>query len=238
MRRRAVGLAPFTVMSCDNIPGNGHVTQNAVVGLAELVDPKLAHWIETDVAFPNSMVDRITPATSDRERAILREAYGVEDTWPVFCEEFRQWVLEDRFPAGRPALERVGVTFVEDVAPYELMKLRILNGGHAAIAYPAALLDIHFVHEAMQDAQIRAYLEKLTRDEIMPTVPPPSGAKLEDYRALIERRFANPKIGDTIARLCQIHLAGRFRPIGGEGGRERPGAGLGALVSLLRRRNR
>ncbi len=202
MRRRAAGVAPFTVMSCDNIPGNGHVTQNAVIGLAELIDPKLAHWIKSEVAFPNSMVDRITPATSDRERAILSDVYGVVDDWPVFCEEFRQWVMEDKFPAGRPALETVGVTFVDDVAPYELMKLRILNGGHAAIAYPAALLDIHFVHEAMQDAQIRAFLEKLTRDEIMPTVPPPPNVKLEDYRALIERRFSNPKIGDTISRLC------------------------------------
>ena len=141
-------------MSCDNIPGNGHVTENAVAGLAELVDPELARWIRANVAFPNSMVDRITPATTDRERAILRDSFGVEDNWPVFCEEFRQWVIEDQFPAGRPALESVGVTFISDVAPYELMKIRILNGGHAAIAYPAGLLDIHFVHEAMEDEQI------------------------------------------------------------------------------------
>ena len=202
MRRRAAGIAPFTIMSCDNIPGNGHVTQNAVAGLAGLVDPDLAHWIRSEVAFPNSMVDRITPATSDRQRQLLREQYGLEDQWPVFCEEFRQWVMEDHFPAGRPALERVGVTFTHDVAPFELMKIRILNGGHAAIGYPAALLDIHFVHEAMEDPQIRAFLEKLTREEVMPTVPPPPGVDLEDYRQLIERRFSNPKIGDTNARLC------------------------------------
>ncbi|HEY1942090.1 MAG TPA: mannitol dehydrogenase family protein [Roseiarcus sp.] len=201
-RRRAAGIAPFTVMSCDNIPGNGHVAENAVAGLAELADPELAGWIRREVAFPNSMVDRITPATSERERTMLRETFGLEDNWPVFCEEFRQWVLEDKFPAGRPALERAGVTFTSDVAPYELMKMRILNGGHAAIAYPAGLLDIHFVHEAMEDAQINAYLEKLTKDEIIPTVPPPSGVDLDDYRALIARRFANPKIGDTITRLC------------------------------------
>ena len=136
-KRRDAGVAPFTVMSCDNIPGNGHVTENAVVGLAELSDPALAAWIRGNVAFPNSMVDRITPATTDRERAILNEQWGVEDNWPVFCEEFRQWVVEDKFPSGRPALEKVGVTFTSDVAPYELMKIRILNGGHAAIAYPA-----------------------------------------------------------------------------------------------------
>ena len=130
------------------------MTENAVVGLAELSDPELAGWIRANVAFPNGMVDRITPATTDRERAILSDNVGIEDNWPVFCEEFRQWVVEDTFPAGRPALEKVGVTFVADVAPYELMKIRILNGGHAAIAYPAGLLDIHFVHEAMEDTQI------------------------------------------------------------------------------------
>ena len=201
-RRRAAGVAPFTVMSCDNIPGNGHVAENAVAGLAELADPELARWIRGSVAFPNSMVDRITPATTDRERAYLSDKYGLEDNWPVFCEEFRQWVVEDKFPAGRPALETVGVTFTSDVAPYELMKIRILNGGHAAIAYPAGLLGIHFVHEAMADEQIAAFLEKLTKSEIQPVVPPPPGADLDDYRELVARRFANPKIGDTIQRLC------------------------------------
>jgi mannitol 2-dehydrogenase len=201
-RRRAAGVQPFTVMSCDNIPGNGHVSENAVAGLADLVDPDLARWIRTNVAFPNSMVDRITPATTDRERTTLRDQYGVEDNWPVFCEEFKQWVLEDKFIAGRPALETVGVTFTPDVAPYELMKIRILNGGHAAIAYPAGLLDIHFVHEAMADSQIAAFLERLTTREIVPVVPPPPGVDLNDYKALIARRFANPKIEDTIARLC------------------------------------
>jgi mannitol 2-dehydrogenase len=201
-RRREAGVAPFSVMSCDNIPGNGHVTESAVSGLAALADPKLASWIVDEVAFPNSMVDRITPATTDRERQLLAQTFGLEDNWPVFCEEFRQWVLEDHFPAGRPALEEAGVTFTSDVAPYELMKIRILNGGHATIAYPAALLDIHFVHEAMEDPQIHSFLEKLTTDEIIPTVPPPPNTNLAGYRDLVARRFANSKIGDTISRLC------------------------------------
>ena len=201
-RRRAAGVTPFAVMSCDNIPGNGHVAENAVAGLAELADPSLALWIREKVAFPNSMVDRITPATTDRERAILRDTYGLEDNWPVFCEEFRQWVVEDKFPSGRPALERSGVTFTSDVAPYELMKIRILNGGHAAIAYPAGLLGIHFVHEAMEDAQINAFLEALTKREVIPVVPPPPQVELEAYRAKVAERFANPKIGDTVTRLC------------------------------------
>jgi mannitol 2-dehydrogenase len=201
-RRRSEGTKPFTVMSCDNIPGNGHVTENAVVGLAELIDVELAEWVKANVAFPNGMVDRITPATSDRERKMLSDDFGVEDNWPVFCEEFKQWVLEDNFPNGRPALEKVGVQFVADVAPFELMKIRILNGGHATIAYPAALMDIHFVHEAMENELVRGFLAKLEREEIIPIVPPVPDTNLDDYYALIERRFSNPKIGDTITRLC------------------------------------
>ena len=201
-RRRAAGMAPFTVMSCDNLPGNGHVAEAAVAGLAEIADPELAQWIRANVAFPNSMVDRITPVTSDSERERLRTEFGVEDRWPVFCEDFRQWVIEDHFCNGRPALDQVGVTFVGDVAPYELMKIRILNGGHAAIAYPAGLLDIHFVHDAMEDAQIAAFLEAVTKREAMPAVPPPPGVDLEVYRAEVAQRFANPKVGDTIRRLC------------------------------------
>lgn len=201
-RRRDVGIAPFTVMSCDNIPGNGHVTRNAVTGLAQLIYPELAAWVGANVAFPNGMVDRITPATSDRERQLLAEQFAIEDSWPVFCETFKQWVLEDDFPSGRPALERVGVQFVSDVAPFELMKIRILNGGHATIAYPAALMDIHFVHEAMENELVRAFLQKVEQEEIIPIVPPVPDTNLQDYYQLIERRFANPKIGDTITRLC------------------------------------
>jgi mannitol 2-dehydrogenase len=200
--RRGNGTAPFTVMCCDNIPHNGHVTRDAVVGLARLSDRGFANWIEDTVAFPNAMVDRITPATTEREREIARGQFGVEDGWPVFCEPFRQWVLEDRFPAGRPALEKVGVQFVEDVAPFELMKIRILNGGHAVIAYPAGLMDVHFVHEAMEHPLVRAFLAKIEREEIVPTVPPVPGVVLEEYYQLIERRFSNPKIGDTVRRLC------------------------------------
>jgi mannitol 2-dehydrogenase len=202
LRRRAAGLKPFTVMSCDNLPGNGHVTADAVAGLVDLIDRDDASWIRESVAFPNGMVDRITPATSERERQSLRDDFGIEDSRPVFCEDFRQWVLEDHFPAGRPRLEEVGVQFVTDVAPFELMKIRILNGGHATIAYPAGLLDIHFVHEAMQDEQIARFLSALLDDEVIPVVPPVPDTNLADYKRTIERRFANPKIGDTIRRLC------------------------------------
>jgi mannitol 2-dehydrogenase len=201
-RRKAEGTPPFTIMCCDNIPHNGHVTREAVCGLARLSDASFADWIEKNVAFPNGMVDRITPATTDREREIARSAFGIEDGWPVFCEPFRQWVLEDRFPLGRPALEKAGVQFVGDVSPFELMKIRILNGGHATIAYPAGLMDIHFVHEAMENELVRGFLAKLERDEIIPTVPPVPGVVLEEYFQLIDKRFSNPKIGDTVRRLC------------------------------------
>ncbi|HEY8575084.1 MAG TPA: mannitol dehydrogenase family protein [Devosia sp.] len=202
VKRREAGVTPFTVMSCDNIPGNGHVTENAVAGLAALIDPALAEWVKSSVAFPNGMVDRITPATSEREKTLLADNFGIDDAWPVLCESFKQWVLEDNFPAGRPALEKVGVQFVPDVAPYEHMKIRILNGGHATIAYPAGLMDIHFVHEAMENPLVAAFLRKVEQDEILPVVPPVPDTDLGEYLALCERRFANPKIGDTIRRLA------------------------------------
>jgi mannitol 2-dehydrogenase len=154
------------------------------------------------VAFPNAMVDRITPATSERERDLARDILGKEDSWPVFCEGFRQWVIEDDFTMGRPAFERAGATFVSDVTPWENMKIRILNGGHAVIAYPAGLMDIHFVHEAMANKLVSAFLEKVEQEEIIPVVPSVPGTNLQDYFSLVKNRFANPKIGDTVRRLC------------------------------------
>jgi mannitol 2-dehydrogenase len=200
--RKAAGLQPYTVMSCDNVPHNGVVTRNAVAGLAHLMDPKLAVWVQENVAFPNAMVDRITPATSDRERKIASDQFGIEDNWPVFCEEFKQWVVEDHFPAGRPDFEKVGAQFVEDVTPFEYMKIRILNGGHAVIAYPGGLMDVHYVHEAMEHPLIQGFFTKVQQEEIIPTVMPVPNTNIQDYFKLINRRFSNPKIGDTERRLC------------------------------------
>ena len=201
-QRRDNGLPPFTVQSCDNLPENGHVAKQTVTGLARMFDVEFADWITANVAFPNSMVDCITPATSDRERDIVRDQFGIIDAAPVVCEPFRQWVLEDNFPQGRPALEKVGAEFVEDVAKYELMKLRILNGGHAAIAYPGALLGHHFVHDAMADPLISGWLEKLEQREVIPTLTPIPGVSYQDYLTKVVERFSNPRIGDTIPRLC------------------------------------
>lgn len=200
--RRAMGVAPFTVMSCDNLPGNGHVTKAAVTGLAAINDPALADWIAANVAFPNGMVDRITPATGPRERAIAA-AFGLgDDPVPVTCEPFRQWVLEDNFPAGRPAWEKVGVTMTPHVHSFEMMKIRILNGGHATIAYPGGLMGIEFVHEAMANPLIRGLLDKVEGNEIIPYIPPVPGTDLADYYRLIVERFSNPEVADTERRLC------------------------------------
>lgn len=197
------GVMPFTVMSCDNIPHNGNVTKNALCTMAKAISEDLAQWVENYVTFPNSMVDCITPATSESEKARLVELFEMQDNAPVFCEPYRQWVLEDNFVNGRPALEKVGVEFVDDVAPFELMKLRILNGGHASIAYPAALLGIDFVHDVMANDLIAQYLTKLESEDIIPSLPPVPGVNFIDYLALIKSRFANPEVRDTVLRLCQ-----------------------------------
>lgn len=200
--RRDKGQQAFTIMSCDNLPHNGVVAQGAVIGLARLVDETLAEWIMANASFPNGMVDRIAPATSLREKSLIVDDHGINDGYPVFCEEYSQWVLEDRFVNGRPALESVGVQFVDDVAPFEAMKIRMLNGGHALIAYSAGLLDIEFAHQSMQHPLVFDFLGKVTKNEIIPTLPVVPDTNLHNYYELISTRFANPKIGDTTRRLC------------------------------------
>lgn len=197
--RRTAGLPGFTVMSCDNLPGNGHAAHAACAGLAEL---RGEATLLDDVAFPNGMVDCITPATDDGVRAMVREKFGIADAAPVICEPFRQWVMEDNFPHGRPPLEEVGVEFVTDVVPYELMKLRVLNAGHASLAYAAALLGHRMVHEAMGDKDIVDWLRTVLSREAIPTLNRIDGVDFEDYLETCLVRFANPGIGDTVARLC------------------------------------
>ena len=200
--RRDANVPPFAVLSCDNLPRNGHAARAATVGLARLSDPRLADWITANVAFPSGMVDRITPATGARERA-MAAAFGLaEDPVPVTCEPFRQWVLEDGFPSGRPALDKAGVIFTDRIHEFETMKIRILNGGHAIIAYPAGIKGIEHVHEAMADKTIAAFLDRVQTDEILPVVPPVPGQDLFDYKKQIVERFSNPEIADTVRRLC------------------------------------
>lgn len=199
-RRRERGVPPFTVMSCDNIQGNGHVTHRVLTAFATAKDPELGAWIGQQVAFPNSMVDRITPATTDEIRQEVA-AYGIEDAWPVVGETFTQWVLEDHFTLGRPPLEQVGVQVVDDVLPYELMKLRLLNASHQAMAY-LGLLDGHsFAHEVCQDPTYVQFLLDYMELEATPTLRPVPGIDLGAYRHELIERFASTAIRDTLARL-------------------------------------
>jgi mannitol 2-dehydrogenase len=200
--RRDRGIPPFTVVSCDNIEGNGRIARAAVIAHAATRDEELAAWIGENVAFPSSMVDRITPTTTDEDRELVSRLFGVEDARPVIAEPFAQWILEDRFTAGRPALERVGVQLVDDVVPYERMKLRILNGSHQALAYLGLLAGHEYVHEAVADPAIRRLVESYVTREAVPTVGDVPGIDLDAYRDSVFHRFANPAIADTLVRIA------------------------------------
>jgi mannitol 2-dehydrogenase len=200
-RRRESGAPPFTALSCDNIQHNGNVLREAVVALASLRDNKLANWIEENGSFPSTMVDRITPVTQEKDIAILAERYGIIDRWPVFSETFTQWVIEDRFPAGRPAWEDVGAQFVADVAPYEFMKLRLLNASHLAVAGFGRLGGYVTIDEAMADPLIARYMVALMDRETGPTLPAVPGIDLPRYKVTLVERFANPAIKDTVERV-------------------------------------
>ena len=200
--RRELGLAPWTLLSCDNIPANGQVLHHVLIKLSAQ-DPEFSHWIKENIACPSSMVDRITPATVAEHSKIIEEQLGYKDVSPVFCEPYRQWVLEDHFPQGRPELERLeNVQFVKDVTPYELMKIRILNGGHASLCYPAALLGLNYVHEAMEHKIIREFMNTLEVLEIIPSLKRITGVSFYDYWSTVVKRFRNPTIKDTLERIC------------------------------------
>ncbi len=200
-RRRDGGVPPFTAMTCDNIQHNGDVLRDAVLALAELRDPALAAWIGEHGSFPSTMVDRITPVTAAADTAALAERHGVEDRWPVFSETFTQWVIEDRFPAGRPPWEEVGAQFVADVAPYEFMKLRLLNASHLAVSGTGRLAGYVTIDESMADPLITRFMRALMDRETGPTLLPVPGIDLDGYKATLIERFANPAIKDTVERV-------------------------------------
>jgi mannitol 2-dehydrogenase len=201
-RRRSRGVDGLTILSCDNIPGNGEVARAAFTGFARRRDEALADWVEEHVAFPSSMVDRITPATTGDDLALAAELLGVDDQWPVVAEPFHQWVLEDDGTDDRPPWETVGVQVVRDVAPYELMKLRLLNAGHQAIGYLGYLAGYRHTDEVCTDPLFRRFLLDYMELEATPTLAPVPGVDLADYRQTLVERFANPQIRDTLARLC------------------------------------
>jgi mannitol 2-dehydrogenase len=201
-RRRDRGIAPFTIMSCDNLQDNGHVAKRAFRAFATAKDAELSSWIAENVMFPNSMVDRITPVTTDADRAEIAEQFGIEDAWPVVCEPFFQWVLQDTFTAGRPPYEESAVQLVTDVEPYELMKLRLLNASHQGLCYFGYLMGYRLVHDATRDPLIAEFLRAYMDREATPTLKPVPGIDLEAYKSQLIERFSNPGVRDTIARLC------------------------------------
>lgn len=200
--RRLAGLPGMTVMCCDNLTDNGRKLEAATMALAEAVDPETARWIADEVAFPNAMVDSITPATDDALRARVASAIGLEDAWPIQRERFTQWVVEDRFAGERPALELAGVTFASEVRPFEAAKLRLLNGPHSALAYIGLGRGLDTVAEAMADRELARFAEQLMREDIAPSITAPPGLDLSSYITEVLARFANPAIRHLLSQIA------------------------------------
>ncbi len=200
--RHDAGTGPFTGQSCDNLQGNGAILRQTVISLARLTDPDLADWIDSNCSFPNSMVDCIVPATGPNELALVREAFGIADAAPVTHENFRQWVIEDDFCAGRPDWDKVGATFSNRVHDFETMKLRILNAGHQLLANAGELLSVETISGCMENAAIRGFFGRVQRDEIQQQVEPVPGMTPADYIDLVEKRFSHPKIIDPTRRVA------------------------------------
>jgi fructuronate reductase/mannitol 2-dehydrogenase len=202
-RRRKAGRAPFTVLSCDNVPDNGRIARTAVAGRAALRDPQLAAWIEEHGAFPSSMVDRITPQTTEADRELVARQFGVLDRWPVITEPYSEWIVEDEFSNGRPPLDEVGVRFTNDTRPYALLKTRMLNASHCALGHLGSLAGYGRTDEAMADPLFFRYLERMMADEIAPLLPRVPGIDIDSYRRTTLERIANPALGDQLERLSR-----------------------------------
>jgi mannitol 2-dehydrogenase len=199
--RRAQGLGPFTCQSCDNLQGNGTILRQTVVSLARMSDPDLADWIDRNCTFPNSMVDCIVPATGPKELELVA-SFGIEDAAPVTHENFRQWVIEDDFCAGRPPWEKVGATLTDDVHDFEAMKIRLLNGSHQLIANAGEILSVDHISDCMAHPLIGAYVRKVAKTEITLQVQPVPGMTPTAYVDLVDSRFSNPEIVDTVRRVA------------------------------------
>ena len=200
-RRKENNISPFTVLSCDNLPHNGRVARQALLTFAGMLDQSLANWIASNVSFPNSMVDRITPATSKAHCQQLYDQYGIEDQWPVVCEPFTQWVVEDAFCNGRPEWEKVGVQFTEDVTPYENMKISLLNGSHLALTYLGTLLGYEFAHQTMQDPLLKQFVRTFMDEDVTPLLAQAPGIDFDEYKDTLIQRFSNPVICDQLTRI-------------------------------------
>jgi mannitol 2-dehydrogenase len=201
-RRRDRGISGLTLQSCDNIQKNGDVLKKMLLSYVQATEPELADWIDKEVTFPNCMVDRITPVTTPADVERLRSVFGVEDAWPVVCEPFIQWVVEDRYVQGRPAWENAGVQFVRDVEPYEKMKIRLLNAGHSLLGFLGTLLGCSTVEEAVRNPLLGIFLRTFMDREVTPLLGRVEGIGLEDYKDSLIRRFGNPNLKDRLSRIC------------------------------------
>ncbi|KAJ4339813.1 hypothetical protein N0V87_003013 [Didymella glomerata] len=204
-RRYEAGLKPFTVLSCDNMQKNGHITRDMLIAFAKHRDPDVAAWLAQNGAFPNSMVDRITPRTVEEDVVNLREEFGVEDAWPVVTEPFSQWVVEDKFCDGRPAFEKVGVQVVKDVKnveEFELMKLRLLNASHSAMGYAGYLAGFQYIHETIGHPVFGKFIKNMMNEEVKPLLPKIPGVDVDEYIKTLIGRFSNPTLKDEITRIC------------------------------------
>jgi len=228
-KRREAGTGPFTGQCCDNLQHNGDVLRQTVVSLAKMSDPDLADWIDTNCTFPNAMVDCIVPATGPKELALAAE-FGIDDAVPVTHENFRQWVIEDKFCAGRPPWEKAGATITDDVHDFETMKIRMLNGGHQIISDLGELLSVETISDTMAHDGIRAVFDKIERDEIMPHIATVPGFTPEEYIDLLLARFGNPMIIDTTRRVA---FDGSSRHPGFVLGSVRDGLAAGTAVEGL-----
>ena len=200
-KRRDAGIKPFTVMSCDNIQHNGDMAKKMLLAFISLCDVVLAKWVEEHVDFPNSMVDRITPATTDADKEMVA-GLGLTDNWPVVCEPFHQWIIEDKFCNDRPDWASVGAQIVDDVAPYEKLKLRMLNAGHSVLGLVGSLAGFDSIHSAMDGKGMRELLSVFMTKEVMPQLDEVAGIDVLDYRDELLSRFSNPYIKDSLARIC------------------------------------
>jgi len=200
-RRREQGVGGLTIQSCDNMEHNGDIMRRMLYAFVDKADPEMTGWIDKHVVFPNSMVDRITPVTTPALQATLAEEFGLIDGWPVLCEPFYQWIIQDTYSAGRPAWEQVGAQLVADVIPYEKMKVRLLNGGHSLLGLAGYLSGYQYIHESVTDPLIAALLHRYMDNEVTSTLDDVPGIDLHEYKNMLVERFSNPFIKDEVLRI-------------------------------------
>ncbi|MBA5726088.1 mannitol dehydrogenase family protein [Bombella favorum] len=244
-RRREAGHGGLTIMSCDNLRHNGDVSRKAFVGYARAVDADLADWIDQNVTFPNAMVDRITPSVSDEDKAKLNERSGLKDLQPLLSEDFIQWVIEDKFAAGRPAFEKVGVEFTDQVSAYEHAKIRMLNSSHLILSAAGMLLNLKLVDEVLGEPRVHKFVDSVLEKDVIPTLKAPPGVDLHKYKSTLLTRFSNAAMADQVARIAsdatskaQVFWTETVRAVL-EGGRDRTRIVycMALLLELLRGKN-